>query len=164
MSFTVGTDSYVTVSEADEYIENHRRELDPLRVHWSVLTDPEKELYLRQSCRQIERVMFVGQKYYVGQKLAFPRRRSGIGYIPRNPIYGYMRDDCAVPQEVKAAQIENALGLIKTEYAARRSVSVLRMTGVISDTEAPTPEQPPAPLSSATAELLLAGWTGAGRI
>lgn len=163
MAITVGTDTYVTVSESDEYIGNYRRELDPLRVHWSVLTDSEKELYLRKSCQQIERVMFVGRKFYVEQKLAFPRRKNGFGYVPCNPLYRYLWDEYVVPEEVKAAQIENALGIIKSEYAARRSPTVLRAAGVIPEQAETAEKASPSPLSSEAAALLLSGWTGAGR-
>lgn len=165
MAITIGKDTYVTPAEADEYIEAHRKESDALRVHWSVLTEQEKELYLCKSCQQLERVMFIGKKYYADQVLAFPRRRNaGGGYIPCNPLYHYLQDEKEVPQEVKAAQIENALGIIRSEYTSFRNDPFLNALGILPDVAQMPAEPVQNCLESDYAATLLNGWTGAGRV
>lgn len=97
---TVGTDSYVTITDADGYISRNYRSNSSDRSRWDNLTEEDKEIILRQAFSEIERLPLCGRKYVTDQKLQFPRVRFGDYQPP---------PDC--PDEVKAAQIELALWL-----------------------------------------------------
>ena len=84
--------SYVTVEEANVYIQNNLLTTDPLRISWEALFDEEKQVLLNRSAAVINSLPFPGRKMNVNQENAFPR---------------YPNTD--VPDDIKAAQIENAL-------------------------------------------------------
>ena len=84
--------SYVTIEEANVYIQNNLLSTDPLRISWESLLDEDKQVLLNRSAAAINSLPFTGRKMNVNQENAFPR---------------YPNTD--VPDDVKAAQIENAL-------------------------------------------------------
>ena len=59
----VGIDSYITVAEADAYIAANYAEYDDLAVVWGVLSEHDKEAYLRASLGQIEALVLCGRAY-----------------------------------------------------------------------------------------------------
>lgn len=88
----VGTDTYVTVAEADAYVLTHYRSTSAARTRWTALSEGDKEILLVDACSQIEQLPFHGCKAEDGQLLAFPRQSQA-----------------AVPEVVKSAQIELAI-------------------------------------------------------
>lgn len=84
--------SYVTIEEANVYIQNNLLSTDPLRTSWEALLDEDKQVLLNRSAAAINSLPFTGRKMNVNQENAFPR---------------YPNTD--VPEDVKVAQIENAL-------------------------------------------------------
>lgn len=84
--------SYVTVEEANVYIKSNLLSTDPLRVSWESLLDEDKQVLLNRSAAAINSLPYSGRKTYPGQENAFPR-------YPNKEI----------PEDVKIAQIENAL-------------------------------------------------------
>lgn len=108
MSLTVGTDSYVTVDEADAYVSTYYVSTDAQRVAWEALTDTDKEIYLRNALISIEQLPFLGEKYlWSDQNLAFPRIYPNL----------YIEHDLnlitapTVPNDIKNSQILEALEL-----------------------------------------------------
>lgn len=85
---------YVTLEEANEYIEIHYLSKDNLRVNWNALSDDDRRVLLNRSFQTIELLPFAGKKASPEQTSVFPR--------------WHMRE---VPATVKWAQIENALAL-----------------------------------------------------
>lgn len=69
---TVGTDSYVTVAEADEYISKRYTSNSKDRKRWEELSKEDKEIIIRNACDEIELMPFQGRKITMEQKLAFP--------------------------------------------------------------------------------------------
>lgn len=132
-----GENTYSTVAEANEYINNYYTKYAPLRAIWTVLDDDEKESYLRNSLTEMEALLFVGRKYRINQKLAFPRIKSGAaGYVyPYGPFYGGMADYAEIPQEVKEAQVENALALIGKECMAQtdKQFMIMQSLGIMKN-------------------------------
>lgn len=124
----VGVDTYVTVAEADEFIKQHYPEYDDLVVVWSVLDEREKASYLYSSLRQIEALVLQGFPLKPGQPLQFPRRGCFREATRQNPI---------IPDEVKEAQIDNALELLNTDLGARsdEQMIVLSALGVVKNTK-----------------------------
>lgn len=155
-----GKNTYVTVAEADLYVQEHYRDKNALRAHWSVCSDEYKEQYLLKSIQEIEALPFVGRKTTWSQKLQFPRTLLNAPLHTRiSPVYLLYRDsEREVPQCVKDAQIENALGIIRGEYRPASKAAVLSSLGL-------TPPEQPAKgrLSSEHAETLLKPFLGALR-
>lgn len=130
----VGKNTYVTVEEATEYIQENYAPKNILRAHWDVCPDTYKEQYLRKSMIEIEALPFVGRKTIWSGPLQFPRTLMNAPlYVMRNPIYlMYNANAYEVPPQVKAAEIENALGIIKKEYRPTSKAVVLAALGLVS--------------------------------
>ncbi len=132
--------TYVTVQYADNYVYTHYAQFHPLRVHYSVLTDDEKADYLLCAMQEIEQLPFVGRKYLVTQPLQFPRMRAcpcGVSspyyltaFLGNPNIYD-------VPECVKQAQVENALGLIAREISSvsDKQFMTMQSLGAIKNTK-----------------------------
>lgn len=123
---TVGTDSYVTIEEADAYIAEHYLSTDEQRKAWEKAGD-DKDVALRCACAALDSLMYRGVKYSFPQALAFPRyfgenyaMIDGVLYAPEADRYPELKE---VPQAVKAAQIEEALEIISpTEATEDRDI------------------------------------------
>jgi len=154
----VGKNTYVTVSEADEYITAHYTEKNILRAHWTVCPEEFKEQYLLKSIQQIEALPFVGRKTVWSSELQFPRTLLNTPlYTRRSPVFlMYNRSDNEIPEEVKEAQIENALGIIRGEYKPTARAVVLSCLGLL-----PPVTEAKGRLSSERAETLLKPFLGA---
>jgi hypothetical protein len=115
MALEVGTDSYVTLAEANTYVQTHFLSTSPARVAWEALSDSDKEVLLRVSCAQIQQLPFTGRAAEYEQTLAFPRLGQD-----------------AVPYEVRSAQVENALVMqnssITTEIEQRQLLQAQGVT------------------------------------
>ena len=114
---TVGIDTYITVDEATAYVCEQYVTMHPLRVHWSVLTEEERETYLKQALRRLENLNYVGSKIDYYQPLKFPRI-----------AYGRPCELDKVPLNVKRAQAIMALEIIRKEYIScsdKRMISIL---------------------------------------
>ena len=94
MSLIVGTDSYVTLEEANTYISTYYTSTNSQRIAWESLSDEDKEVYLRNALVAMEQLHFQGRKYNNAQALAFPRNC-----------------DIEVPEAIKYAQVEEGLEL-----------------------------------------------------
>jgi hypothetical protein len=121
MALVVGTDSYVTIEEANTYIANHYVSTNAQRIAWVALSDADKEIYLRNSIVELERLQYRGQRYQWAtvQPLAFPRvyigqeieRLFSDNYYYHNNNFLINQTTPTVPNEIKNAQIEEALEL-----------------------------------------------------
>lgn len=167
MTITVATDTYITILEADAYIESTRISTDAQRVAWGALSDANKEIMLRNATYAIDRIRFTGKKNDPDQTLAFPRDIRAVSPIRRNPgatstyydptiysllpVYPYdpasinlwiINDD--VPEEIKRAEAEEALELTSPSgdtaiyEAARGAVKSYRI-GALAETFKDTP-------------------------
>lgn len=172
----IGEDSYIDVAVADNYIENYYAPNAPIAVHWSILTDREKESYLRRSMAEIEALKYTGTPYNYNQALAFPRRLAGGGGICAH----YPRivfDTSKVPKEVENAQVENALGIVLAEISSitDKQFMTLQTLGAIKNTKYNKREAgdigfgdelkggvKKCPLTSEKAYKLISGYIGGG--
>lgn len=125
---TVGIDTYVTVAEADEFIKQYYPEYDDLAVVWGVLTEREKTSYLYTSLQQIEALVLQGKPLDRNQPLQFPRIKCFKPATKENPT---------IPNEVKEAQIENALELLNADLGARSDEQMILLSalGVVKNTK-----------------------------
>lgn len=132
---TVGgedTQSYVSVSEADKYFQNHYSTVKAST--WAALSTGRKESALKRACQQLETLKFLDVEYgSVGrlplaliddiyadvtickheefQRLQFPRNLDEDS-----------AGDMFVPQEVKDAQCEQAVHLLTFDDAALTAI------------------------------------------
>lgn len=80
MSLVVGTNSYITVAEADTLLADH-----PDAAIWTALTTAQKGTWLIHACKQLETLSYRGSKVETTQYLAFPRNFDTISnYTPNN--------------------------------------------------------------------------------
>ena len=102
-----GTNSYITIQEADELIKGELSE-----KQWAALQENDKEGLLKAAARRIESLRFRGKKHSLFQEMSFPR------------------DSCSrVPEAVKLAQALEAAAAADSQAAARKK---LQAEGVAS--------------------------------
>lgn len=106
----INNDSYVSIEYADQYVNDNYPEYDDLAVVWGVLTERDKEAYLRASAWQIETLVLQGVPLYKDQPMQFPRKECFREATYTNPT---------VPDEVKDAQVENAIALLNKDLNTR---------------------------------------------
>lgn len=110
MALYVGTNSFVTLGEAEQYFA------DKLYAdEWHNADDITKEKALKEACRRISRLAFKGEKADEAQLLAFPRKMPMFNRIG---VIGFSTDT-GIPEEVKQAQCEEALALLRYGNSAR---------------------------------------------
>lgn len=105
---TIGTDSYITVAEADKYLKF----VDDSDA-WFNLDDDKKELNLRRAAWNIDALPLNSYKSSIYQNMQFPR--------------GFEKE---VPEQVKLAQALEALMLSDIQSAQRRQLRVDGITSV----------------------------------
>ncbi len=118
MAITVGTDTYVTVAEADTYISNNFVSTDTNRITWEALATSDKEIYLKNSTKRLDRQILRGVKAVDSQALEFPRAIKSYLHNWDRPVYGVNANrtydyvvESEVSQKVKDAQVEEAVSL-----------------------------------------------------
>jgi len=109
---TVGTDTYLSIDEADEIISSTHK--DELSGKWLALPNQDKEVHLRNATYRIDCLHFSGYKHKPNQPLQFPRGMS-----------------TDIPLKVKLATAEEALAATDTELLRRIS---MRQQGITSIT------------------------------
>ena len=124
----VGIDTYVTVEEADRFIETYYPEFDDLAIVWGVLTEREKASYLYTSVQQMEALVISGIPLNPNQPLQFPRKECFMPATRENP---------SIPEPVKEAQIENALELLNADLGARSDEQMIFLSslGVVKNSK-----------------------------
>lgn len=126
MSLRIGIDSYITTGEANEYFAGKL-----FAEEWGEADTATRERALKEACRKINRLQYKGQKSEPGQILAFPRTMPVFGRLGR---IGFMTGD-EVPEEVMAAQCEEALALLKYGNSSRMKLQEQNVVSVkIGDT------------------------------
>ncbi|MPW25951.1 hypothetical protein GC105_09125 [Alkalibaculum sp. M08DMB] len=154
-----GINSYVSIEEANTYIENYYRSNNPNRTRWGALSEEDKEILLVNACAEIELLSFTGRKAFRDQAMSFPRL----------PIQ-YGKTNEGAPDNVKKAQIELALWLsddAKLEQQSKRKE--LQNQGVnsfsigdLSESYKDGSGETPTPLMCPKAKSLLAPYLNGG--
>lgn len=106
----VGVNSYVTCEEATQYVKTYFPEKSYLYTSWLALTVHDQNVALMRSTLALERLMYSGKKVDENQVLSFPRK-----YI------GKVQTD--VPQDIKYAQIENAVYIGCTDSDSAEAIA-----------------------------------------
>ena len=182
-TLTIGRDTYCSIIEADEYVGKTYNKYAPLRVIWNVLTGEEKAAYLRMSLAEIDSLPFTGAKYDSTQPLSFPRISHGCCSDYSSLPVGFRlasHNHSEIPQDVKAAQTENALAIIGKECMAQtdKQFMIMQSLGLMKNIKYNKREagdvgmgdditgakQQASRLTSKTAERLLRPWLGGLRV
>lgn len=101
----VGINSYVDLSEADEYVSAHFVSDADERIKWEAMSDLDKAVFLRAGVQAIESVRWTGKKLSDAQPLCFPR----IKFSPFQTPYFTKNYAQSNERDVKEAQIEEAI-------------------------------------------------------
>lgn len=110
MTLAVGTNSYVTLTEANAYFADKLH-----TAEWDAALNAAKEKALKEACKRMNRLAFAGQKLTSTQLLAFPRMMPQFNRIG---VISFTTDGGA-PQTVRDAQCEEALALLRYGNSAR---------------------------------------------
>ena len=94
MSLVVGTNSYITRSEANTLLADH-----PGLTEWTAISDAEKDVYLIEACMEIDTLPFSGTRSNSDQTLSWPR--------------DFSTETDYAPDNLKIAQAEQALHLAR---------------------------------------------------
>lgn len=113
MSLTIGTDTYISLDDAQEYLSENYISTDEKLIAWNALSDTDKEILLRKALKIVDSQPYTGFKVQTTQTLEFPRAiytmiPSDV-YEPSGiwPENWYVQSE--VPDAVKYAQCEIAL-------------------------------------------------------
>jgi hypothetical protein len=133
LDFTVGTDTYISVTDADNYVEKHYTTNDPFRLAWGSLYDDDKQIYLRNATTTIDSLTLTGKKKDMSQTLQFPRAyQNNVYYSEYDEDYEYYNgyySQIVVPEDVKNAQVE--IAIFNTDEQANQRL-MLQAQGVTS--------------------------------
>lgn len=155
---------YVSLHELSVYLQEFP-EFDDLVCHFKVLPDNAKIHYLLDAADEINSLVMQGSPVDREQRMAFPRKGCFKPYT--------------VPQEVKEAQMENAISLFKDDLSKRSEEQMKTMLSLglmknlkyskresgnlgLSDSLDISMSTKTKRLSSSAAERLLRPWTGGG--
>lgn len=104
MALVVGTDSYISLSDANTYWSDRNNST------WSAASDADKEKALRESTQFLDGAYsFIGTIATISQRLAWPR--SGALVTSGNFQYRQFEID-EIPQQIKDATCELALSAL----------------------------------------------------
>ncbi|MCK5017363.1 MAG: hypothetical protein KAS32_09880 [Candidatus Peribacteraceae bacterium] len=109
MTITVGTDTYISVADADTYVGLNYLATEAKSIAWNALDTAGKEVVLRRATSSIEAISVPGYKYDPDQTLNFPREDTALTPHRRNNYLYYYGGAGEVPQAVKDAEVEEAL-------------------------------------------------------
>lgn len=165
MAFVVGTDTYISVADANTYVHEHFTSADATAVAWGKLLVADREVLLRRAAAVIDRQPLVGVKADSSQAMEFPRAiQSAVpwgGIFPSTPSGRWSADwviQASAPVEVQQAQVEIALALmggasnrVRLQQEGVRSFSL----GDLSETYDGSGRAPSARLLSTEARELL---------
>lgn len=118
MALTVGTNTYISLADADTYISENYPSTSTEYVAWDGLSDADKEIYLKKATKKIDRQILRGIKAIDSQTLEFPRAIHSNDRFYNNNVVGVSVNrydnyivESEVSEAVKAAQVEEALSI-----------------------------------------------------
>lgn len=162
MALVVGTDSYITIEEADAYIVSYYTATNVLRVAWTALDDADKEVYIRQAFQCIERLPLRGSKLLYTQTTLFPRNDSITLEVPDKV------KDAQAALSIASMQWETATGL-SDDMQERRLLQLQGVTEIkigkmaeVYDLSKTNSNQDPVLALSESAQYYLKAWLGGG--
>lgn len=79
----VGSDTFISLEDADKYVSEHYTSDDEYRQKWFSLEENDREIWLRRSTNALNNLKYIGRKKG-NQRLEFPRIKcfGTYGYFP----------------------------------------------------------------------------------
>jgi hypothetical protein len=129
MAITVGTDTYLSLTDATAYVAANYVTTSTKYIAWTALSDGNKEICLKKACKKIDRQILQGVKSLTTQTLEFPRALytdySSLTFPNLNiRAYDNWVIETAVHQNVKDAQVEEALSILTFGENANKRVDL----------------------------------------
>lgn len=139
----LNTNSYVTLEEANEYVETHYLSSSPEYKAWFDENRPESDkiVALIASARALNNLRYKGRKVVPGQPLAFPRvlvTLPGIAYIPfvsqyfDSSLYEGVSSQDGGLSAAKEAQIVNAVAHLSLNPTIVADVTERTVKGILA--------------------------------
>ena len=122
MALIVGTDTYISVTDATTYISQNYTSGSTQVTGWTALSSGDKEVRLRQAMAVLESLPVQGMKVTSNQTLQFPRilhTMIPLSYNFATQVDPYYFVQGEVPNAVKYAQVELALELMDGKNSDR---------------------------------------------
>lgn len=138
----VGSNTYVTLDEANEYIRTHFTTSSNERVVWDNTSDEDKIVYLVNSAESMNGLKYKGRKKIPGQPLAFPRENFLLPGVIKMPVFTMQSSDTTLIngfnygdglKEAKCAQIENAIAHAVTKPTLVSESRTRMLSGISSE-------------------------------
>lgn len=163
-TLVVGTDTYISLADAETYIASVYIPADAEKVAWMALLEANKDILLRRAAKLIDRQPLLGVRVTATQVMEFPRYIYS-GYVDKNTKNAYLYDELlaqsiVVPDAVKYAQVEIALafatGVSSSQRAKLQREGVKSFSlGSLSETYGGTGQASSLAIPSAEARELL---------
>ena len=106
----IGVDTYITVEQADEIINNNVYSQSKQRKAWDALSEEDKSVFLAQAMIEIESLAYSGIKSVQSQPLQFPR--EGQEKVPMQIQMAQALEACA---SVGCADDENMRSQLRAQ-------------------------------------------------
>jgi len=155
MALAKGTNSYVTVAEADAYFADSLN-----KTAWTSANSTQKAQALVTATSMIDEKQYTGMVVSDSQELAFPRYGSYF-----DPKYGteVVFDDILVPERIVTATYELAYHLLNNPDVLNSSTTVRDLSvGSISLSHISSSERVPTTVSRLLRPLTLNAGLGSG--
>lgn len=154
MAITVGTDTYITIADADTYAGLFYLPTEAKFLAWDAAEDSVKEILLRRATQSIEVMQYPGKKYDNDQTLSFPRVIPNVWPLRREirnwcfvdynlcPWSASWIESGEVPDEIKYAEVEEALEILTPELGSSvksRTQKGVKSVGILHFSESYIP-------------------------
>lgn len=136
MAITVGTDSYISLTDANTYMSNNYLSTSSELATWNALSNADREVLLKKATKKIDRQILRGVRATNTQVLEFPRAIRVTETLNEYPDVATIRNlswviETEVSQKVKDANVEEALFAVISGASANRRIA-LQQQGVKS--------------------------------
>ncbi len=127
----VNINSYVSLEEADNYIETYYTSTSAERLKWQELSEEDKKIKLISSARALNNLRYKGQKEINGQPLAFPRKYAVYGFCFAYAPYVSQYKDNSLLEGISGSG--NGLDAAKEAQIVNAITGITMDEGIITD-------------------------------
>jgi hypothetical protein len=150
MALVVGTDTYITLTEANTYWSNRNNSV------WAAASDPAKEAALREATQYVDSAYtFIGEQILTNV-LAWPRYNA---YVTTGNLKDVFYDANTIPPQVKNACAELALSALGGRLIAVKDRGGMVKREKVDVIEIEYSDQAPAGKTYTFVAMLLKGLT-----
>ena len=171
MTITVGTDTYISIADADTFVAANYLTTEAKYIAWDALADAAQEIYLKRATKAIEAIPVPGLKYDTDQALNFPRETTAFVPVRRYEYDYFYASSGEVPQAVIDAEVEEALEAASpstdtTKFEANnsnlKSFSISKLSETYKDNAASKNSGTAMHLKSINAQTIMSRYVAGG--